>query len=449
MSLYSALYAGVSGLSAQSSAMATVADNITNVNTIGYKGVSAQFETLVTGGSLSGSYSAGGVSATPKALISKQGLLQASSSLTDIGIDGSGFFVVRTGPEADAATAYTRAGSFTTDSSGYLRNTAGYYLMGWPLDAQGQYVNNGSESAMQPIRPNALTGAATPTTGIQLRANLDATAEEVTGYEAGDMASGAVTPQFARSVEVYDAQGSAHTLSFNFVKTGPNTWQAEITGNPADIKSYTGADGAAVAVDVDSYAAGEQVMIASKTITFNSDGSLELGSAASLFDDLELSWSNDAKAELISLELGGDNKFDGLTQFGSTSALLSSTIDGGMLGTVASVKISEKGVVSAVFDDGTSRAIYQLPLATFQNPDGLTRISGNAYIVSEQSGNVAINEPGTVGGGTISASMLEASNVDLAAEFSNMILFQRAYSASSKIITTVDDMLQEVSNLKR
>jgi flagellar hook protein FlgE len=120
-----------------------------------------------------------------------------------------------------------------------------------------------------------------------------------------------------------------------------------------------------------------------------------------------------------------------------------------MLGTVSSVSISDTGVVSAVFDDGTSRPIYQLPIATFQNPDGLTRISGNAYIVSQQSGNAAINEPGTVGGGTLSASMLEASNVDLAAEFSNMILFQRAYSASSKIITTVDDMLQEVSNLKR
>lgn len=133
----------------------------------------------------------------------------------------------------------------------------------------------------------------------------------------------------------------------------------------------------------------------------------------------------------ISLDMGSNAGLDGLTQFGSTSALLSSTVDGGMLGTVASVKISDKGVVSAVFDDGTSRPIYQLPLATFQNPDGLTRISGNAYLVSEQSGNVAINEPGTVGGGTLSASMLEASNVDLAAEFSNMILFQRAYTTKA------------------
>ncbi|MBF7012882.1 flagellar hook protein FlgE [Novosphingobium resinovorum] len=438
MSLYSALYAGVSGLSAQSSAMATVADNITNVNTVGYKGTSAQFESLVNGGSVSSTYSAGGVTATAKSLISKQGLLQASSSLTDIAIDGAGFFVVRSSADASGATAFTRAGSFTTDSSGYLRNTSGYYLMGWPLDTQGNYANNGAISSLEPIRPTALTGAAAPTTSIELRANLDSTSEAVADYDVGDMSSGDVDPQFSRSVEIYDSQGTAHTLTFNFVKTGANQWAAEITGDPTDISSVNGDP------------VGANGMIASTTVSFNADGSLDLGTpATALFGSLQLEYNNGAAAMPISLDLGGNAGLDGLTQFGSTSALLSSTVDGGMLGTVASVKISDTGVVSAVFDDGTSRAIYQLPIATFQNPDGLTRIGGNAYIVSEDSGNFALNEPGTVGGGKISASMLEASNVDLASEFSNMILFQRAYSASSKIITTVDDMLQEVSNLKR
>jgi flagellar hook protein FlgE len=438
MSLYSALYAGVSGLSAQSSAMATVADNITNVNTVGYKGTSAQFESLVNGGSVSSTYSAGGVTATAKSLISKQGLLQASSSLTDIAIDGAGFFVVRSSADASGATAFTRAGSFTTDSSGYLRNTSGYYLMGWPLDTQGNYANTGAISSLEPIRPTALTGAAAPTTSIELRANLDSTSEAVADYDAGDMSSGDVDPQFSRSVEIYDSQGTAHTLTFNFVKTGANQWAAEITGDPTDISSVNGDP------------VGANGMIASTTVSFNADGSLDLGTpATALFGSLQLEYNNGAAAMPISLDLGSNAGLDGLTQFGSTSALLSSTVDGGMLGTVASVKISDTGVVSAVFDDGTSRAIYQLPIATFQNPDGLTRIGGNAYIVSEDSGNFALNEPGTVGGGKISASMLEASNVDLASEFSNMILFQRAYSASSKIITTVDDMLQEVSNLKR
>jgi flagellar hook protein FlgE len=438
MSLYSALYAGVSGLGAQASAMATVADNITNVNTVGYKGVSAQFQTLVTDGRASSSYSAGGVSAAPKALISKQGLLQASSSLTDIGIDGAGFFVVRSGTDSNADVAFTRAGSFVPDSQGYLRNAAGYYLQGWPLDADGQYVDNGNLNTLQPIRPSALTGSAQPTTKIALRANLQSTAEPITGaYVTGAMASGALSPQFSRSVEVYDAQGTSHTLTFNFVKTAANEWVAEISGDPADITSIGGTpitDG----------------VLASGTVKFNADGSLDLaGSDPALFANLDIGWANEAGSTPIRLSLGSDDGLDGLTQFGSESALLSSTVDGGMLGTVASVEISDSGVVSAIFEDGTSRAIYQLPIATFQNPDGLTRISGNAYQMSQDSGNFAINKPGALGAGTIAAGALEASNVDLAQEFSNMILFQRAYSASSKIITTVDDMLQEVSNLKR
>ena len=129
--------------------------------------------------------------------------------------------------------------------------------------------------------------------------------------------------------------------------------------------------------------------------------------------------------------------------------MISSSVDGGMLGNVESVRISEEGIVSAVFSNGTTRAVFQLPLATVQNPDGLTRLPGNNYALSDQSGNVAINTPGALGAGSISAGMLEASTVDLAQEFTNMIRFQRAYSASSKIITTVDEMLQEVSALKR
>lgn len=438
MSLYSALYAGVSGLGAQASAMATVADNITNVNTIGYKGVSAQFQTLVTDGRVRSNYSAGGVSATPKALISKQGLLQASSSLTDIGIDGSGFFVVRSGNDANAEVAFTRAGSFTPDAQGFLRNTAGYYLQGWPLDADGKYVDNGNLNTLQPIRPNALTGSAMPTSKIALRANLQSTATPITGaYVPGSMASGALSPQFSRSVDVYDAQGTSHRLTFNFVKTAANEWVAEISGNPADIKTVGGTP----------VATG---LLASGKVKFNPDGSLDLaGSDPALFADLNIGWANNAGSTPIRLSLGSDDGLDGLTQFGSESALLSSTVDGGMLGTVASVEISDGGIVSAIFEDGTSRAIYQLPIATFQNPDGLTRISGNGYMMSQDSGNFAINKPGALGAGTIAAGKLEASNVDLAQEFSNMILFQRAYSASSKIITTVDDMLQEVSNLKR
>lgn len=433
MSLYSALYAGVSGLGAQSSAMATVADNITNINTIGYKGVTTEFRTLVTDGRMKSSYSAGGVAAAPQALISKQGLLQASSSQTDLAIDGAGFFVVRSGVGADAEVAFTRAGAFKPDLQGYLRNTSGYYLQGWRLDAAGNYVDTGNLNALEPVRLSELTGSAAPTSRLQMRANLQSDAPVLAGaYAAGDMAAGTLTPQFQRSFDVYDAQGGAHRLSIAFVKTAPNQWQAEIFAVPA----------------TDVTAAGG--LLASGTVMFNPDGSLDLaGSSPALFGSLTPAWTNGAGAQPIDLQLGSDGGLDGLTQFGGQSALISSSVDGGLLGNIASIEVDEKGVVSAIFDDGTARKVYQLPVATFQNPDGLTRLTGNGFAVSSASGSVAINPPGALGAGMVSSATLEASNVDLAQEFTNMIRYQRAYSASSKIITTVDDMLQELSNLKR
>ena len=433
MSLYSALYAGVSGLSAQSAAMAGVADNITNINTIGYKGVDTQFRTLVTDGRSRSTYSAGGVSAAPQSLISKQGLLQASASSTDLGIDGAGFFVTRTGPGAESAVAFSRAGSFKPDEQGYLRNTGGFYLQGWRLDAQGQFTNTGNVNALEPVRLSELAGTAAPTSKIEILSNLQSTATSYTGpYAAGGIASGTVPAQFKRSVDVYDAQGGAHRVTLGFVKRAANEWVGEIYAEPpGDVTAPSG-------------------LLASGTIRFNPDGSLNrAGSSPALFSALTVSWTNGAGSVPISLGLGDDKGLNGLTQFGGESALITSNVDGGMLGNIASIEVSKTGQVSAIFSDGTARAVFQLPIATFSNPDGLTRVSGNGFVMSESSGNYAINRPGALGAGDISAGTLEASNVDLAQEFTNMIRFQRAYSASSKIITTVDDMLQEVSNLKR
>lgn len=433
MSLYSALYAGVSGLNAQSAAMATVADNITNINTIGYKGEDAQFSTLVAGGHIGGSYSAGGVVASPQAMISKQGVLQASSSKTDIGIDGSGFFVTRDGTGAAAPISYTRSGSFKPDEQGFLSNASGSYLQGWRLDALGKYVNNGNLSALEPVKVSELTGTATPSTKIEVRANLQSTTPAFTGtYAAGDMAAGTTTPVFSRSKTLYDAQGGPHSVTIGYLKTAANSWVSEIYSVPAS--DTTGTNG----------------LLASGAVKFNADGSLDkVNSSPALFGTVTPAWTNGAGATAIQLNFGSNGGLDGLTQFGDASALISSNVDGGLLGNVASVDISQAGVVSAVFDDGTSRAVFQLPLATFQNPDGLTRLPGNNYALSNASGNVAINSPGSLGAGKISPSTLEASTVDLAQEFTNMIRFQRAYSASSKIVTTVDEMLQEVNNLKR
>lgn len=433
MSLYSALYAGVSGLNAQSAAMATVADNITNINTVGYKGTDAQFSTLINDGGAASAYSAGGVNAVTRALISKQGVLQTAASSTDLGIDGNGFFVTRANSPTGSEVGFTRAGAFSPDQNGYLRNSGGYYLMGWPLDSAGSYNSAGGMSALQPVRVSDLTGTAVPTSAITLHANLQSTTTAFAGtYAVGDMASGTVTPDFSRAIEVYDAQGAQHTLNLSMIKTGANQWAAEIHALPAtDVTASNG-------------------VLASGTIAFNPDGSLDVAnSSAALFAGLTPAWTNGAGAQTITLDLGSDGKIDGLTQFSSASALISSTVDGGQLGNVASIDVSKSGMVSAIFEDGTVRKVFQLPLATFPDPDALDRLPGNAFAISSESGSATLNPPGSLSAGTIASNMLEASNADLGSEFSNMIRFQRAYSASSKIITTVDDMLQEVSNLKR
>ncbi|MET3713150.1 flagellar hook protein FlgE [Sphingomonas trueperi] len=437
MSLYSALYAGVSGLSAQSSAMATVADNITNINTVAYKGVEAQFRTLVTDGRTSASYSAGGVAAAPLAQVSKQGLLQASGSSTDLAIDGGGFFITRNGLNANDPVAYTRAGSFKPDEEGYLRNSSGLYLYGWRLDATGGYTNTGNLDTLTPVRLTDLVGTAAPTNKLQAHINLQSDATAYAGtpaYTAGSMASGAVTPNFTRSFTVYDSQGGSHEMKMSFLKTGSNQWAMETYMNPAS--------------DVGAPAVGG--LVRSGTVAFNGDGSLNTTtSTAGLFDPLTVNYTNGASSVPINLDLGKNGATNGLTQFGQPSSLVSGGTNGGVLGNIAATEVSKEGIVSAIFDDGSSRQVFQLPIATFPNPNGLTRLSGNAYSSTRASGSMTMNPPGQLGAGKISSNTLEASTVDLAGEFTNMIRFQRAYSASSKIITTVDDMLREVSDLKR
>ena len=440
MSLNSTLAAGVSGLNAQSDAMAMISDNIANVNTVGYKGTDAKFSTLVVDSGTANDYTAGGVEAKPQSLIDKQGILTATSSNTDLAIDGAGFFVVRQDSGNQSGFVYTRAGSFIPDANGYLKNDAGLYLQAWKLDAQGNMVG-GTTDTLQPVRISDISGTAEPTTKIDIRANLSSQqatlAPTYLPYTPGSMASGATPAQFTRSFDVYDQQGSSHKVEMSFAKTANNQWAVEVYADPTDTSNGA-------------------TPLASGSVSFNPDGSLDVAnSSPSLFQPINMgsappavTWTNGAGAVPISLGLGSQNSLTGLTQFGSQTALITSSVDGAMLGNVQSVQVDQSGVVSAVFDNGTVRSLYQLPVATVQNPDGMRRLNANAYDLSAQSGSVSINKAG-VSGGTISSSSLEGSNVDLATEFTKMITTQRAYSASGKIITTADEMMQELVQLKR
>lgn len=440
MSLYGAMMIGVSGLSANSRALSVSSSNIANVNTIGYKASGNAFSTLLASAVGSGDVSSAGVIANQLQNITEQGGITSTQSPTDLAISGNGFFVVSPNLSSSGNSQtllYTRAGNFTPDSSGNLKNTAGLYLMGWPLDSNGAVPTDRND--LTNINVNNLAGKAEATTKMALKANLQASTDITTGYTPGDMAAGTVTPNFQRTINVYDSQGGTQPLQVSYVKTGANTWSYEVT--------YQGA-GANIGSPTDN-------LIASGTMEFNADGTLKTAdtSAATPTGSISVTipWDTTASGlnpQTISIDMGTPGSSDGLTQFDNPSALVSSSVDGALFGSLSGVSIDADGFVTAQFSNGLSQKVFKLPVATFANPDGLSAVSGNAYAASSASGTPTIGEANLGGAGTIQSEALEGSTVDLATEFTNLITTQRAYSASARIVTTADQMLQTLEQIQ-
>jgi flagellar hook protein FlgE len=430
MSLYGALYTGVSGLAANSRAMATTSTNIANVNTVGFKTTKTEFSTLLATSGLS-NFSSGGVKAVAIPEVTQQGNLLQTASATDLAISGQGFFVVTDTALANPSTSellYTRAGAFTKDADGNLRNAGGFYLQGWALDANGNVPTNPNDVTL--VNLAQVTGTALPTTTAELHANLQSTAVPVGAYAAGDMFAGTVTPQFETAIEVYDSQGSARPVRLSFVKTAANTWAYEVIydGNPADV--------------------GGANPISTGTLTFNTDGTIATPAPPTAITIPYVAASGLAP-QAIDFDFGTPGLSDGFTQYDTTSTLYSTNINGTLFGGLAGVRVDEDGYVIALFTNGLERRMYRLPVATFLNADGLAPLTGNAYRATIESSGASLNAANVGASGSVSNLALEQSTVDIAREFSNMIVIQRAYSAASKIITTADEMLEELTRLKR
>lgn len=464
MSVNSALLAGVQGLAANSAALAAISDNIVNVNTVGYKRNQTNFSDIVTAQAVKGRYSAGGVQAVNHKMINQQGQLQSSTSSTDLGISGEGFFVVssKSGALAPAdERLFTRAGSFSVDENGYLINDANYYLLGWPIGADGSLNTSPTDiSKLQQINVRNLGGVVSPTTKVEINGNLnsDTPFSGATAYAAGDMATyaadptdpAAVKPDYTIETQVVDSLGNKHTVAISFLKkdstTTPadaNTWFAEVYAVPAD--------------DIEGGA-----VISSGDVKFTSDGKLDptgttlFGGANDFTIDIGASGSGATPAWAESLGINGQSvTFDltsangGLTQLGGASTVDTINANGATLGNVVGVQVGETGVLSVIFDNNEVRDIAQIALATFVNPNGLLPVSGDAFRASIYSGDFVLKRPGEGNAGLVAGASLESSTVDLAAEFTSLITTQRAYSASSKIITTADQMLEELINIKR
>ncbi|MHC3126144.1 transposase [Brevundimonas sp. GN22] len=464
MSINGAMLAGVSGLASNAAALSSISQNISNVNTVGYKRVATEFSTVVNTQSAGVSYSAGGVKANTRQFISQGGQLQRTTSSTDLAIGGDGFFVVTEKSEnltPSDVRLFTRAGAFTVDKLGYLQNTSGFYLQGWPIDAEGNAnIDPSDMNRLTSINVGKVGGAAEPTTRVSLNANLKSSTvphADIATYAPGSMSEYAldpttgIKPDFEITVPVSDSKGGQRNITVAFLKSETaNTWYAEIRAP----------DGTADGGGTPANLLKSGMVLFTQDGRYDIDGMRALGADA-LFDpdnpvlDLAASgggapkWADDLGVAAQSIAFDLNASAGGLTQYDSTSFVQATYTNGTAFGNLTDIQIDSSGYVTAVFDNGVMRRIAQVALATFPSTNNLTEVSGNAYRVSQASGTFNLKAPGTGGAGLIGASQLEASTVDLSTEFTNLITTQRAYSASSKIITTADEMLAELINIKR
>ncbi|WP_034991344.1 flagellar hook protein FlgE [Beijerinckia mobilis] len=414
MSLYSALTASVSGMAGQSSKLATISDNISNNNTTGYKQADTEFSTLVNGLNKT-SYQAGGVQTSVRYNIGSQGTLNSTSSTTDLAISGNGFFVVTD----DSGSKYlTRAGSFTKNADGTLSNTAGYKLMGYDLSAGNS--TSGDQSKLKVIDISAAGLQAAPTTTGALAVNLPSNNNTIATDLPGDNTANS-TYSAKTSLVTYDNLGNAVTLDIYFAKTGTNTWQMSVF----DASGASSGGGF-------PYTASS-ALSPNNTLTFSpTDGSLTSASSISL---------NIPNGRTMSLDIGK------MTQLAADFSVTTQNADGNAPSGLKSLSIGTDGVLSEVYENGTTVAAYKIPLATVASVDNLSVLNGNVYQTNSDSGQMVVGDAGSAGFGSIKSSELESSDVDLATQLTDMIVAQRGYEANSKVFETGSTLLTELVNL--
>jgi flagellar hook protein FlgE len=486
MGLFGALFTSVSGLNAQSQAMGIISNNIANSSTTGYKSDSASFADLVTQSDLTDQYNPGGVSASTQQNVTEQGTIQQTTSNTDLAVSGDGLFVVTSNPNSTTLTSpyYTRAGDFSTDSAGNLVNSAGYYLMGWKLDANGNLpADAGSLTSLTPINVNSSSSILQQTSKIDLSMNVDSTQTSDYIPASGAPTANPGTPNYTTQVSVVDTLGTTQTMNVNMTQNYPDVWTGTITGP----NGYSYTFGALFSTDGDLQAIGTPpVASVVSTATSASSGTASTTNTSSINGNV-LTVTNvvddgsggangktttvtnytygsgvvDPTNNAVNLTLTGMNFGDGssttqdvtlniasLTQYASASNVNSVTSDGIAYGTKTGITIDSAGVVSANYSNGQVKAIYQVPLATFNSENSLQQSTGDVYQQTTSSGTYVLREANTGGAGQLVPSALEESNVDIANEFSNMIIVQQAYSANSKVISTADQMLSTLLQIQ-
>ncbi|MBM2712247.1 flagellar hook protein FlgE [Mesorhizobium caraganae] len=417
MSLYGMMRTGVSGMNAQANRLSTTADNIANSDTTGYKRSSAEFSTLIMP-QVGGAYNSGGVNTTIRSAISAQGVLQYTTSVSDLAVNGNGFFVVQ---DPSGTPFLTRAGAFVPDAQGRLVNAAGYQLMAYSYaNGTPAATANGFEGLV-PVEISDQEMTATPSTTGNFNANLPAGATPPAGpLPSTNSATAEYTSK--SSIVTYDNLGNKKLLDVYFTNTGTGTWSVSVfdqsKATPGTSFPYTGG------------------ALASANLTFDTT----TGKLTGAVDSITIPVPGGASLDL---------DLSKLTQLGTGFTVSEAKVNGNAPSTIEKIQIGEDGVIYAQYQDGSTKPLFKIPLADVQSADNLTALPGNVYAQSTDSGTVRIGFANEGKLGSIISGALENSNVDIAEELTNMIAAQRSYTANSKVFQTGSDLMDVLVNLKR
>lgn len=413
--MFTSFSAALSGLSANTTAIDVTGNNLANLNTTGFKASTLSFHDLVTeslGAGLGTTQVGFGVGAPVTLRQFSQGAIQSTGGPLDAAIQGDGFFVVKQG----TTTEYTRGGNFQVDPQGNLVTATGQLVQGWSM-VNGVLDTNQPLSNISVPTGSLTSPIATKNTSVDL--NLDATAT-----------AGPPPTKFATSVQVYDSLGTAHTVTYQFTKTATaNQWDYSVSVPDGDLTApFTPVTG---------------------TLTFDSSGNLTSPAAGDPPVAIPITGFADGSADMSV----NWNLFDGsaprLTQFAQPSATSAVAQDGAPAANLVSVGLADGGQVLARYSNGAQVVVGQMALATVRNPQSLVAIGNSNFETGADSALPAIGLPGSGGRGLVLGGSVEASTVDIAKEFTNLIIFQRAYQANAKMITTVDQISQDTINLKQ
>lgn len=431
--MLSSLYTGVSGMSANGTSLSVTADNISNLNTVGFKKSTIAFGDVLSQ-TISGSMQVGrGVLISDITPLFTQGSLETTENVLDLAIDGEGFFVVTDG----STQYYTRAGQFTLDEDGRIVNSDGLVLQGYVVDSSGNIsgtigdlevsgaMSGAKSTEKAEIAVNLDSEATVPSAAFTLDGNGDGTIDDPKNYNS------------STTVTLYDSQGGDHQVTLYFVKTAENAWEVHYVyadpANPGELaESATGA----------------------QALTFGEGGALtDDNSGTAIEFDFGTAVTNPQSVYFNygtgTGEATAGDGMDGTTQYASDFSVINVTQDGYSAGSLKNITISEDGTITGFFTNGQTKEIGQVALARFISSSNLIREGRNLYTAYSTSGQALIGLPETSGLGRLLSNTLELSNVDLAEEFVNMITAQRGFQANSKVITTTDELLQELVNLKR